>query len=55
MLFVSMIRLVSCNFIETLQETFREAEPGAVLLQVVGVNGRHPLTQIHGHFLGNFC
>ena len=22
-----------------------EAEPGAVLLQVVGVNGRHPLTQ----------
>lgn len=28
------------------QETFQEAEPGAVLLQVVGVNGRHPLTQI---------
>ena len=25
-----------------------EAEPGAVLLQVVGVNGRHPLTQILG-------
>ena len=50
-----MIRLVSCNFIETLQETFREAEPGAVLLQVVGVNGRHPLTQIHGHLFGNFC
>ena len=25
-----------------------EAEPGAVLLQVVGVNGRHPLTQSLG-------
>eukprot|EP00439_Symbiodinium_sp_Y106_P018040 s1766_g2.t1 len=28
------------------EDTFVEAEPGAVLLQVVGVNGRHPLTQI---------
>lgn len=28
------------------EESFVEAEPGAVLLQVVGVNGRHPLTQI---------
>ena len=28
------------------EDTFLEAEPGAVLLQVVGVNGRHPLTQI---------
>ncbi|CAK9000539.1 unnamed protein product [Durusdinium trenchii] len=28
------------------KETFQEVEPGAVLLQVVGVNGRHPLTQV---------
>mmetsp|Transcript_13938 Transcript_13938/g.24166 ORF Transcript_13938/g.24166 Transcript_13938/m.24166 type:complete len:505 (-) Transcript_13938:20-1534(-) len=28
------------------QDLAVEAEPGAVLLQVVGVNGRHPLTQI---------
>ena len=37
--------LAKLGWASILQESFVEAEPGAVLLQVVGVNGRHPLTQ----------
>ena len=39
------ISLQNWGWASILQESFVEAEPGAVLLQVVGVNGRHPLTQ----------